>query len=304
MAVTQQNSNQNVDVTRVQYTVKVDSDFMRQHLEQNIGSFITIYGRIGGLLRLVASNQLLSSMVHDWAHYNTQIAESSFSEVQAELESIELMEMDSPAFEITVSKPEPQSFTWNVNHASFTNLIKFIIKLDQFLVKAEMTYYKGLMTDSQHQSLTRQVNHILSTYLDRVLKATSPGKRIQNDKAKYNNKQLLSHIRDGGYRLEFESLSPEHQSIVEEYNQRYSKFKTLAAERELQRQSSLAKSEEVSSKSDDQIEKSENIEAQSSPSTPVVSDEVNTQSSKPPAKKATKNPVAKSKTKTDKQDVA
>jgi hypothetical protein len=217
--------------TILKYTTEMKSDFMSAYVGKNIGSLITLYGRIGGLLRLVQDNVQLSEMVEDWVSYNEKLAQHQLDEAEAVFEQIEMQSVNKVEVQVEIERPEPLVSEWKVNHTSFTNLIRLMIKLDTFLVRSEEAYFKGLMTDVQMSSLNRQVGMVIDSYLERIMKATSPGKNRTSKEYKYSNQELLKHIRDAGYRLEFHSLPKELQELVETYNERYSKYKSLAAER-------------------------------------------------------------------------
>jgi hypothetical protein len=113
----------------------------------------------------------------------------------------------------------------------FRRLIKLIKKADNEITKAENLYYLDLIDDTQYKQLQAQVLNLLSGLLDRVIKATSPGKRIQENTNRYIATQLMNHIRSGGYRLEFFDLPSAHRDLAEEYNTRHGAMKSLLDER-------------------------------------------------------------------------
>ena len=225
-------SVQESDITRIKYETKMQSDFMRDYIGKNIGSLIMLYGRLGALLRLVDSDTRLSSMVEDWIAYNEKISYHQLDESKAQLEQIQMQSFDKLDIEMEIERPSPLVSTWKVNHSSFTNLIRLMMNLDAFLVESEEVYFKGLMSDVQMRQLSTQVQNVISTYLERILKATSPGRRMVNEQYKYSNRELGRHIKDAGYRLEFHTLPKDLEEIVGEYNDRYSRYKSLVSERE------------------------------------------------------------------------
>jgi len=219
------------ETTRIKYESLMKSDFMREYIGKNIGSLIMLYGRLGALLRLVDSDMRLSSMVEDWISYNEKISYHQLSETRVQLEQIQMQAFDMVEIEMQIDRPEPLKSVWKVNHSSFTSLIRLMLTLDKFLMESEDVYFKGMMSDVQMRQLTLQVQNIISSYLERILKATSPGRRIVNDDYKYSNRELAKHIKDAGYRLEFHTLPKELESLVAEYNERYSRYKSLESER-------------------------------------------------------------------------
>jgi hypothetical protein len=228
------------ETTRIKYQTIMRSDYMRGYVDENIGSLIMLYGRIGGLLRLVDTDVRLSSMVEDWILYNERITVHQQGESKAQLEQIQMQSFGMTEIEMEIERPQALKSTWAVNHSSFTGLIRILISLDAFLVESEETYFKGLMSDVQMRQLTLQVQSIISSYLERILKATSPGRRVVDEKYKYSNRELYKHIKDAGYRLEFFTLPKDLSSLVEEYNNRYSRYKSLVDEREAKAKKKLA----------------------------------------------------------------
>lgn len=235
------------ETTRIKYKTTMRSDYMREYIGSNIGSLIMLYGRIGGLLRLVDTDERLSSMVEDWVSCNEKIAFHQLEETKAQLEQIQMQSFNKVDIPMEIERPAPINSTWSVNHSSFTGLIRLLVTIDEFLVESEEVYFKGLMSDVQVRQLSLQTQNVISSYLERILKATSPGRRIVNEQYKYSNRELHKHIKDAGYRLEFYTLPKELASLVEEYNNRYSRYKSLVDERDLKTKKKFAESAKANS---------------------------------------------------------
>lgn len=227
----QASSTQERKHTTLRYTTKMQSDFMRAYIDKNIGSLIMLYGRIGGLLRLVQDDVPLSTMVEDWVLYNDKLAYYQLEEASALLEQIQMQSANRLELDVQIDRPEPLESTWQVNHSCYTNLIRLMLTIDKFILQSEEMYFKGMMSDVQMNQINRQVDMVISSYLERILKATSPGKHRDSNGYRYKNQDLLAHIKDAGYRLEFHALPKELEGVVSEYNQRYSKYKSLVDER-------------------------------------------------------------------------
>ena len=218
-------------VTKISFKVDIKSTVLKEYLEKNTGLIITVYGRIGGLLRMTSDTAQVYQMVKDWNTTNIKIAEHQVDDIAGQVEAIELSLDDGELHGVDIKRPPATQFEWTVNHPIFNGLKKIILMADKEIIKAETLYFIGEIDDLQYRSLQSQVVNMMSGLLERVRKATSPGKRNVEGGVRYTPAQLLKHIRQGGYRLEFFDIPSTLRELSEEYNARYASMKAIAEQR-------------------------------------------------------------------------
>tara|TARA_B100002049_G_scaffold170702_1_gene128840 strand:- start:800 stop:1615 length:816 start_codon:yes stop_codon:yes gene_type:complete len=229
---------ENIQLPRIKFTTKLSSGLLREYFSKNTGLVIKVYGRIGGLLRMTSDNNVINTMVSDWAATNMDIALAQVEEIEAQHEAALLaagVENEDKG-DVEVDRPEPLDVNWVVNHPSFHVLRKVITKIDQAIVKAENLYYEGIMDDIQFRSLQAQAINIIGGILDRIRKATAPGKRTTKDVTRYVPAELSKHIREGGYRLEFFDVPASVREMTQEYDARYAAMKSLIEQRKREKE--------------------------------------------------------------------
>ena len=224
---------ESVQLPRIKFTTTLSSGLLREYFGKNTGLMIKVYGRIGGLLRMTSDNSAISTMVSDWASTNMEIAEAQVEEIEAQHEAAMLAAGITSTEDsgVVVDRPSPVDINWVVNHPSFHALRKVICKIDDSLVKCEDLYYQGIMNDMQFRSLQAQAINIIGGILDRIRKATAPGKRTTKDVTRYVPSELSKHIREGGYRLEFFDVPSSVREMTQEYDARHAAMKSLIEQR-------------------------------------------------------------------------
>jgi hypothetical protein len=214
----------------VSFSLEIHSTLLKEYLTKNTGLYIANYGRIGGLLRMASSDKNVSVMIKDWFETNLNIGYSQVEEISSNVDAAELISEEDNVTAI-VKHPDPLALEWNVNHPIFRRLISLIKKADDQITKAEKFYYTDLIDDNQYRMLQAIIVNMLSGLLDRVVKATSPGKRGKDKDARYFPAELMQHIRTGGYRLEFFDLPSDYREMADIYNAKYALMKSLIEER-------------------------------------------------------------------------
>jgi hypothetical protein len=229
---------EHIQFPRIKFTTKLSSGLLREYFSKNTGLMIKVYGRIGGLLRMTSDNTVINAMVSDWASTNIEIAVAQVEEIEAQHEAAMLAAGVASKDEsgVVVDRPNPLDVNWVVNHPSFHALRKLISKIDEAIVKAEDLYYEGIMDDIQFRSLQAQAINIIGGILDRIRKATAPGKRTTKDVTRYVPAELSKHIREGGYRLEFFDVPASVRQMTQEYDARHSAMKSLIEQRKRERE--------------------------------------------------------------------
>ncbi|AGP79931.1 hypothetical protein I633_22556 (plasmid) [Alteromonas mediterranea 615] len=240
-----------IQLPRIKFTTKISSGLLREYFSKNIGLVIKVYGRIGGLLRMTSDNNVINAMVSDWSATNMDIALAQVEEIEAQHEAALLAAGVTNGDEagVVVDRPEPLEVDWSVNHPSFHVLRKVIVKIDEAIVKAENLYYEGVMDDIQFRSLQAQAVNVIGGILDRVRKATAPGKRTTKGVTRYVAAELSKHIREGGYRLEFFDVPASVREMTQEYDARHAAMKSLIEQRKREQEKRKAtekKSKEAS----------------------------------------------------------
>lgn len=229
------NTKQDKSHAVIKFKTKCSSTVMRDYLNSNTGLVVKVYGRIGGLLRMTSDNATISKMIIDWDQTNIDIAKHQITQIEAQVEAAELMH-DDDEIEFEIDRDEPLKTDWSVNHPVFRKITTVINHIDQVLVKAEDLYFAGGIDDVQHRNIQSQTLNMLSGVIDRIRKATSPGKRKNESGEKYFPSELAKHIRSGGYRLEFFDLPADFRAMSDEYNARYKSMKSIVEERNKKRE--------------------------------------------------------------------
>jgi hypothetical protein len=173
------------------------SDIMHEYLILNQSKMLDAYERMAGLLRMVAQTPDLFAHVNDWIAKNVEIARAQLQELSAHRETIvaNIGEVDAPEINI----PESYHTEFEASHPIAHKMIAMLRLVDVELNECETLYMSGVIDDLQYKQLFNQATSVIRGTVDRIFKATTPGKRKSD--GRYNPAQLAAWLREGNKML-------------------------------------------------------------------------------------------------------
>lgn len=197
-------------VVTMKLPVSYESTILHEYLTYSQGTMLGMFERLGGLLRMLSKDAKLTESVRLWQTLNINICEKQLSEITARREIL-VMGMDIELPEI--STPDDYRVEFIASHPIAHDMVKLIKSVNDELRENEALYMGGVIDDSDYENLKAQTVTVLSGVVDRIAKATFPGKR---EGGGYSPLQLAKHIRNGN-RLEFADVPLSVRDIISEY---------------------------------------------------------------------------------------
>ena len=174
---------------------------------------------------MVSKDKGLLKMIRGWQGTNIKIAKKQLEEMSVRREAIEL-EMGDELVMPELNIPNWQ-LTFQVTHPICHEMIKLINSVNAEIKVNERLFFAGVMDEEGLERVKREALSTMSGVIDRIAKATSPGKRVPTEKQKggYSPAQLAAHIRKG-FRLDFADAPQTFMDLIAEYEESTSSFKT------------------------------------------------------------------------------
>ena len=180
-------------------SLKLDytSDIIHEYLQLNQSKMLDAYERIAALLRMVSSTPDLFQHVNDWVTKNGEIAQAQLSELATQRQGIaeKVGETEAPSINI----PDSYKTTFEASHPIAHTMIAMLRMVDAELSECETLYLSGAIDDVQYKQLFNQATSVIRGSVDRIFKATLPGKRKGD--GRYNPAQLAAWLREGNKML-------------------------------------------------------------------------------------------------------
>lgn len=186
------------------------SDIMHEYLLLNQSKMLDAYERIAALLRMVATTPELFKHVNEWVTKNGEIAQAQLAELSAQRQTIaeKVGDIDAPSINI----PDTYNTTFEASHPIAHTMVAMLKLVDGELSECETLYLSGAIDDLQYKQLFNQATSVIRGSVDRIFKATLPGRRKGD--GRYNPAQLAAWLREGNKML-FVDL-PHHLSHIVE----------------------------------------------------------------------------------------
>lgn len=172
-----------------QYT----SDIMHEYIQLNQSKMLDAYERLAALLRMLVNSAELHKEVKDWINTNTKIADVQLTELTNQRLAIleQAGDVDFPKIKI----PEDYHTEFEASHPIANLMIATLQRVDVELNECEKLYMALLIDDIEYRQLFNQATNVIRGSVDRIFKATNPGKRKEN--GRYSPGQLAAWIREG-----------------------------------------------------------------------------------------------------------
>jgi hypothetical protein len=199
-------------VVTMKLPVSYESTILHEYLTYSQGTMLAMFERLGGLLRMLSKDAKLTESVRVWQTLNLDICKKQLSEITTRREML-VMGMDIELPEINT--PDSYKVDFIASHPIAHDMVKLIKSVNDELRENEALYMGGVIDDSDYESLKAQAVKVLSGVVDRIAKATFPGKR---DGGGYSPELLAKYIRNGN-RLEFADVPANVRDIISEYAQ-------------------------------------------------------------------------------------
>jgi hypothetical protein len=214
------------DVITMTLTAPCESAILKDFMGRSQGLMQTMFERVGALKQMVAKDAKLLRMINLWQETNITIATKQIGEIETRREAIEL-EMGDDLQIPNLTIPD-WSFTFEVVHPICREMTNLIGNVNEEIKANERLFFAGVMDEEGVERVKRETLSAMSGVIDRIAKATRPGKRVSTDniKSSYSPSQLAAYIRKG-FRLDFADAPQSYISLIEEYEQKTSMYKTI-----------------------------------------------------------------------------
>lgn len=205
--------------------ITIQSGILNELITRTGVQHISDYERIGGLMSLIGRDKRLLAMTSGWKDTNLKIAHSQIAALveQKDMLMMGIDEADMPNLKVPNWKHEIE-----FSHPCARDMFNLITSLDEVLHDYEKLFFAGAIDQFGFEELKHSSVNVISGVVDRVRKATSPGKRVVNkadNTTAYHPQELANHIKNG-YRLEFRDIPQAYKSLIAEYENSTSKFKS------------------------------------------------------------------------------
>tara|TARA_R110002167_G_scaffold187363_1_gene388511 strand:+ start:379 stop:1212 length:834 start_codon:yes stop_codon:yes gene_type:complete len=186
---------------------RYESTILHDYLTYSQGIMLE---RMGGLLRMLSKDVKLTESVREWQKLNLAICTKQLADMTGRREVLTTgMEIDLPE----ISIPDSYYVEFIASHPVVHGMIKTIKAVSNELRESEALYMGGIIDDADYENLKAQTVTVLSGVVDRIAKATFPGKR---EGGGYSPAQLAKYIREGN-RLEFADVPASVRDIIADY---------------------------------------------------------------------------------------
>jgi hypothetical protein len=149
--------------------------------------------------------------VKDWIGKNTQIADAQLSELTSQRLSI-LEQAEDVEFP-TINVPATYETKFEASHPIANMMLATLRRVDTELAECEKLYLALLIDDLQYRQLFTQATNVIRGSVDRIFKATTPGRR--KDNGRYSPAQLSAWLREGN-KLMFNDVPSNLSYIIED----------------------------------------------------------------------------------------
>lgn len=187
------------------------SDIMHQYIQLNQSKMLDAYERLAALLRMLSTNPNLYQDVKDWISKNTQIADAQLSELTSQ--RLNILEQAGDVEYPTILVPDTYETKFEASHPIANMMISTLRRVDMELAECEKLYLALLIDDLQYRQLFTQATNVIRGSVDRIFKATTPGRR--KDNGRYSPAQLAAWLREGN-KLMFTDVPSSLAYIVED----------------------------------------------------------------------------------------
>lgn len=187
------------------------SDIMHEYIQLNQSKMLDAYERLAALLRMISTTPVIYQEVKDWIGKNTQIADAQLSELTSQRLSI-LEQAEDVEFP-TINVPATYETKFEASHPIANMMLATLRRVDTELAECEKLYLALLIDDLQYRQLFTQATNVIRGSVDRIFKATTPGRR--KDNGRYSPAQLSAWLREGN-KLMFNDVPSNLSYIIED----------------------------------------------------------------------------------------
>jgi len=179
------------EMKTIEVTLKFKSDMMNNYLMNNTRSILIAFERLAQIYRLTSDSKKAYEHVRDWQLGNMQICQTQLDELIVQRETIQKqMELQTIAPNI----PDSYEVIFEFSHPVGLQVYNLMQSVDSELDEIELIFLAGGIDDLEYQSAKQQAMSILRGCIDRIYKATSPGKR---EGGEFDTKRFVQMLREG-----------------------------------------------------------------------------------------------------------
>lgn len=213
--IIRQQANPSTRLVGRQKTLKLPlqykSNIMHEYIQMNQSKMLDAYERLAALLRLVSTAPDLHAHVKYWIGKNVEIADAQLTELATQRQLILEQVGDIAVPQIVV--PESYKTEFEASHPIANTMVATLQKVDAELDECEKLYLSNLIDDLEYRQLFNQATGVIRGMVDRIFKATTPGKR--QDGGRFNPAQLAAWLREGN-KMIFADIPQNQAHLVQE----------------------------------------------------------------------------------------
>lgn len=175
----------------IELTLNFKSDMMNQYLMGNTRQILMAFERLAQIFRLTSDTPSAYQVVKEWQASNIEICEKQLEALAAQREIIEKkleVEAEEP------KTPESYKVKFEFSHPVGRQIYDLMKSVDEELDAIEYIFLAGAIDDIEYRAAKMQAMSILRGCIDRIYKATSPGKR---EGGQFDTKYFAQLLREG-----------------------------------------------------------------------------------------------------------
>jgi len=177
-----------------QLTLDFKSDMMNEYLVESTRNIIIAIERLAELFRFTMDTPDVYSKVKEWSDSSMNISRAQLEALIAQREEIQSKQEVELVEYIA---PTDFSVKFEFSHSIGRKFYNLMRSVDDELNSIEAMYLSGVIDDLEYASAKRQALSILRGYIDRIYKATSPGKRTVNGKISFKARAFVEMLKKG-----------------------------------------------------------------------------------------------------------
>lgn len=187
------------------------SDIMHEYILLNQSKMLDAYERLAALLRMLSTSADLHAEVKTWINKNTEIANAQLNDLTTQRMAIldQAGEIEFP----TINVPDGYKTQFEASHPIANLMVATLRRVDSELSECEKLYMALLIDDLEYRRLFNQATNVIRGMVDRIFKATTPGRR--KDNGRYSPAQLANWLREGN-KLIFADVPQNLAYIIED----------------------------------------------------------------------------------------
>ncbi|MCO4319914.1 hypothetical protein [Aliidiomarina quisquiliarum] len=164
------------DVPSVNVDFAYETSFMHKFMAERGDKVMQVAERLAATMRMLTQEPALYQQLEQWNKESLLEAKESLKALRAQRETLE-QTLRKTQRDLKVNTPDKYTAKLVFTTSIGRQIVEVLEDVDKELAKAQYLYFAGALNDLQLAEANRQGLNIINSYIDRVFKITSPGKR-------------------------------------------------------------------------------------------------------------------------------